>query len=165
MEVINFDALYSTRNNLIEEISSINVEEFNRKRDLETWSIGQVCHHLYLAETAFTGAVIYGLKKEDGIKTEQKKFTSVLDRTQKINAPDIVTPGNGPFEVQQILELLSLSRNKLNSLLDTLNDPSRLLDRSTKHPIFGNLALNQWIDLIYLHEQRHIEQIKELKTI
>jgi hypothetical protein len=164
MEIINYNELYSTRTKLVEEISSIHYEEFNRKRDLETWSIAQVCHHLYLTETAFTGAVIYGLKKEEVSKTEQKKFASILDRTQKINAPDIVTPSNGPFELQQILDLISQSRNKLNSLLDTIKDPSILLNRSTRHPVFGNLALNQWIDLIYLHEQRHIEQIKELKV-
>jgi hypothetical protein len=164
MEIINHNELYSTRVKLIDEISSVSFEDFNRMIDSETWSIGQVCHHLYLAETAFTGAILYGLKKEEGFGAEQKSFTFVLDRTKKINAPDIVTPSNGPFEVQQILDLLSQSRNKLNSLLDTIREPSILLNRSTRHPVFGNLALNQWIDLIYLHEQRHIEQIKELKV-
>lgn len=31
------------------------------------------------------------------------------------------------------------------------------------HPALGELFLDQWIELIYLHEQRHIEQIKEIK--
>lgn len=165
MGIINHDELYLTRVKLIEEISSINYEDFNQKPDSETWSIAQVCHHLYLAETAFTGAVFYGLKQAEDSQTEQKNFTYVLDRTKKINAPTIVTPSNERFEVQQILELLTQSRNKLDSLLDTIKDPSILLKRATKHPVFGYLPLNQWVDLIYLHEQRHIEQIKELKVL
>lgn len=33
------------------------------------------------------------------------------------------------------------------------------------HPALGELLLDQWIELIYLHEQRHIEQIKEVKLL
>ena len=28
------------------------------------------------------------------------------------------------------------------------------------HPALGELSLMEWIELIYLHEQRHISQIK-----
>ena len=33
------------------------------------------------------------------------------------------------------------------------------------HPALGELSLDQWIELIYLHEQRHISQIKEIKLL
>jgi hypothetical protein len=162
--IINTDNLLKTRNRLIEEISSLRDEEFNRKNDSITWSIAQVCHHLYLSETVFTKAIRYGLSQDEGFRTEAKNFESVLDRTKKLVAPDIVTPGDGPFEMEEILNLLHQSRSKLESLLSKVEDPTILLEKSTQHPFFGFLPLNQWIDLIYLHEQRHIEQIEEIKV-
>ncbi|MEC3085289.1 PadR family transcriptional regulator, partial [Bacillus cereus] len=32
-------------------------------------------------------------------------------------------------------------------------------------PALGELPLDQWIELIYLHEQRHMLQIKEIKLL
>ncbi len=51
------------------------------------------------------------------------------------------------------------------AFLKTIEDKSTLADKSMKHPVFGELPLDQWIEHIYLHEQRHIEQIKELKFL
>lgn len=165
MVIIKNDELYMTRKKLIEEISSISRGEFNLTPGTDMWSLAQVCHHLYLAESAFTSAIWYGLNRNEVTKTESKNFENVLDRTKKIKAPDMVIPSNEPFDVQQILNLLNESRNKLLSLISTINDQTILLERSVNHPIFGFLPLNQWIDLIYLHEQRHIEQIKEIKVL
>ncbi|WP_424473344.1 phage integrase SAM-like domain-containing protein [Paenisporosarcina sp.] len=53
----------------------------------------------------------------------------------------------------------------LMSVLNTVEDSSALTEKSVPHPFLGQLPLNQWIELIYLHEQRHIEQIKEIKSI
>lgn len=52
---------------------------------------------------------------------------------------------------------------KLITFLDTIEDKSILSEKSVKHPALGELPLDQWIEQIYLHEQRHIEQIKEIK--
>jgi hypothetical protein len=61
--------------------------------------------------------------------------------------------------------LLSDSRKKLMIFLITIEDKSILTEKSVKHPAFGELPLDHWIELIYLHEQRHIEQIKEIKLL
>ena len=87
----------------------------------------------------------------------------MLERTKKIQAPPIVEPALGPFKVQQIMDMLSDSRKKLMDFLSTIEDQSILVEKSVNHPAFGELPLDQWIEMIYLHEQRHIEQIKEIK--
>jgi len=61
------------------------------------------------------------------------------------------------------MDLLNESRKQLITFLDTIEDKSILSEKSVKHPALGELALDQWIEQIYLHEQRHIEQIKEIK--
>ena len=157
--------LYETRNNLVKEITSLGYAQFNSRPDMNKWSIAQVCHHLVLVEKATIKAIAWGLKEIDSTQKERKKVHLILDRTKKLKAPKIVEPDVEPFEVQQIIDLLSDSRKKLMTFLSTIEDKSILTEKSVKHPAFGELPLDQWIELIYLHEQRHIEQIKEIKLL
>jgi hypothetical protein len=47
----------------------------------------------------------------------------------------------------------------------TIEDKFILAKKSVNYPAFGELPLDYWIEQIYLHEQRHIEQIKEDKLL
>jgi uncharacterized damage-inducible protein DinB len=157
--------LTETRNRLLNEISGLSYEMLNKKLDTETWSIAQVCHHLYLSESIFTQAIIYGLNKSNGKKAEPKPVQLAVDRSQKAKAPDMVVPGDEPLELEKITELLNQSRNLFFEFYNQLEDKSILKEKSTKHPLFGYTPLDQWVDLIYLHEERHIEQIREIKSL
>ncbi|RDW15149.1 DinB family protein [Oceanobacillus chungangensis] len=166
MNKLVIDNLYETRNNLVKEITLLSDTQFNSKPDMNKWSIAQVCHHLVLVEESSIKAIAWGLKECDSTQKERKKVQLILlDRTKKIKAPKIVEPDVEPFEVQQIIDLLSDSRKKLMTFLSTIEDKSILAEKSVKHPAFGELPLDQWIEQIYLHEMRHIEQIKEIKLL
>lgn len=163
MRNTDYNNLDDTRNNLVQQINILSNEEFNRKPGPEMWSIAQVCQHLVLVEQATLRAIDWGLKQNKNTNLERKKVELILDRTKKIQAPKIVEPAFEPLDVEQTIDLLSNSRQKLMSFLSTLEDKSILTKKSVKHPALGELPLDQWIELIYLHEQRHIEQIKEIK--
>ncbi|MFJ8101940.1 DinB family protein [Lysinibacillus sp. NPDC096212] len=162
-QLIN-DRLCETRNNLLEEIKVLSDTQLNAKPDANSWSIAQVCHHLALVEESSVKAIAWGLKQEDNKQTERKNVQLIVDRTKKISAPKIVEPTEGFFTVQQIIELLDDSRKKLTTFLNTIEDPSILAEKSVKHPAIGELPLDQWVEQIHFHEQRHIEQIKEIKA-
>lgn len=151
------------RNNLLNEINLLSYEEFNYIPEVNSWSIAQVCDHLALTEKTFAKAIAYGIKKSD-LRSDPKNIDNILDRSFKLVAPDIVKPPLEPIEASQIIDQLSQSRDILNSVLNTVEDASVLADKSVKHPFYGDLPLIQWIKLVYLHEQRHIEQIKEIKS-
>ncbi len=158
------DNLNKTRSDLVNEITVLTDAQFNRKPDREMWSIAQVCHHLILVEEASIKAIAWGIKQGKSDPIERKKIELfLLDRTKKFKAPKIVEPDVDPFEVQQMIDLLNESRNKLMTFLNGIEDTSILMEKSVKHPALGELLLAQWIEQIYLHEQRHIKQIKELK--
>ena len=159
------DNLYETRNNLVKEITLLSYTQFNGRPGMNMWSIAQVCHHLVLVEQATIKAIAWGLKKVDNTQTERKNVHLMLDRTKKFKAPEIVEPDVEPFEVQSIIDLLNDSRKKFLTFLSTIEDKSILAEKSFKHPALGELPLDQWIEQIYLHEQRHIEQIKEIKLL
>jgi hypothetical protein len=154
-----------TRKNLVQEIASLMDEEFNGKPGKEMWSIAQVCHHLVLVEKSTVRVIGWGIKEPPSTNIERRKVNLILEREKKIQAPKIVEPDEQPFAVQQIIDLLNDSRTKLMTVLRTINDKSILEKKSVNHPAFGELPLDQWVDLIPLHEQRHIEQIKEIKSI
>ncbi|SFM53522.1 DinB superfamily protein [Paenibacillus sp. 1_12] len=157
--------LFSTRERLLNEISYLNEDEFNRTLEINTWSIAQICHHLLKTETLFRKAIFYGVEQRILSKTERKPIQIVLDMSKKFPAPKVSEPSSGPFQVPQIIQLLSDSRNKLMGVLDKIDDKSILKEIAVNHPRFGDLPLDQWIELLYLHEQRHIEQIKDLKAL
>jgi uncharacterized damage-inducible protein DinB len=157
--------LDETRKNLVQEIASLREDEFNGKPDKEMWSIAQVCHHLVLVEKATAKVINWGIKEPLSTNIERRKVDLILDRTKKIKAPKVVEPDEQPFAVQQMIDLLNDSRTKLRTVLRSIEDKSILEEKSVNHPAFGELPLDQWVDLIPLHEQRHIEQIKEIKSI
>lgn len=158
------DILLETRNRLMNEITLLSDDEFNKRYESNKWSVAQVCHHLVLTEKIFTKVIDLGLKKIDSYKTERTNINFITDRRKKIEAPDIVKPNSETMEVQQIIDSLNDSRTKFLDVLNTIKDDSKLAEKSAKHPIFGDLPLEQWIELLYLHEQRHIEQIREIKV-
>ncbi|MGE7673189.1 DinB family protein [Lysinibacillus sp. NPDC094403] len=163
-QLIN-DHLRETRNDLVEEIKVLSDTQLNAKPDANSWSIAQVCHHLVLVEESSVKAIVWGLKQVDNKQTDRKNVQLIVDRTKKIIAPKIVEPAEDVFTVQEIIKLLDDSRKKLTTLLDTIEDPTILAEKSVKHPAIGELALDQWVEQIYFHEQRHIGQIKEIKAL
>ncbi|QJD84502.1 DinB family protein [Cohnella herbarum] len=157
--------LLTTRERLLNEISSLSDDEFNRTFETSRWSIAQICHHLWKTETLFGKAILNGLDQGTSSRTERKPIQVVSDMSTKYSAPKISEPGSGPFQVPRIIELLSDSRNKFLGVLDKIEDPSILKEITVYNPRFDELPLDQWIELLYLHEQRHIEQIKNLKAL
>ena len=133
---------------------------------MDMWSIAQVCHHIVLVEESTVKAIAWGLKENSSIQGERKKNDHIiLNRTNKLKAPKIVEPDEKTFEVQEIIDLLNGSREKLLTFLSAIEDQSILAEKSVKHPALGDIALDQWVEQIYLHEQRHIAQIKEIKLL
>ncbi|WP_047986417.1 DinB family protein [Ornithinibacillus californiensis] len=163
MEGIITDNFQETRVELFKLIEGLSDEELNATPSEERWSIGQICHHLTLVELATIKAVKWGLQEDKDTKTAPKDMSYMLNRSKKFPAPKVVVPGGGPFEVQEVMDMLSKSREKLIETINSIKDPSSLLEeKSVVHPAFGLLPLSQWIETIPLHEQRHMEQIKEI---
>ncbi|MBD8521167.1 DinB family protein [Lysinibacillus fusiformis] len=158
------DQFDATREQLLQEINHLSDTEFNDKPDAQNWSIAQICHHLILVEEATKKAVTWGLKSQEQSSPERKDMQLLLDRTRKFQAPSIVEPSEEPFHVQKMVESLATTRAEFLGFLETIEDTDALAKRTVKHPALGECPLDQWIEQIYLHEQRHIQQIQEIKN-
>jgi uncharacterized damage-inducible protein DinB len=156
------DHLDATRTQLLQEIDTLDDTAFNRKPDVQSWSVAQICHHLVLVEEATRKAIAWGLKAKENSTPARKNVQLILDRTKKIQAPSIVEPTEQPFTVQAMQDLLATTRKNLLAFLQTIEEPEVLAKRAVQHPALGELPLDQWIEMVYLHEQRHIEQLQEI---
>ncbi|WP_145037285.1 DinB family protein [Paenibacillus sp. Y412MC10] len=153
--------LKETRDELFGILTGLSGDQLNQK-DLNSWSISQVCQHLFKTEELYVVAIKKGLKSKEDSFIENKSVEFLLDRSQKLEAPDIAKPTDEFLEYEEIIEKLNNSRQKLLELLNTVEDESVLSKRHFIHPVFKEMLLIEWVKSLYLHEQRHINQINEI---
>ncbi|KOP67331.1 hypothetical protein AMS62_20325 [Bacillus sp. FJAT-18019] len=155
--------LKETRDDLLGIINGLSGDQLNKRKDPHSWSISQVCQHLIKTEELYVVAIKKGLKSKEDSIIENKPLEFLLDRSKKLEAPDIAKPTDEKLEYQKIIEKLNNSREKLYEILNSVEDPSILSRRHFIHPVFKEMLLIEWVRSLYLHEQRHIKQINELK--
>ncbi|WP_456287976.1 DinB family protein [Paenibacillus sp. AK002] len=151
-----------TRVELLGILDGLSGDQLNQQKDLNSWSISQVCQHLFKTEELYVVAIKKGLKSKEDSFIENKSVEFLLDRSQKLEAPDIAKPTDEFLEYEEIIEKLNNSRQKLLELLNTVEDESVLSRRHFIHPVFKEMLLIEWVKSLYLHEQRHINQINEI---
>ncbi|WP_127532169.1 DinB family protein [Paenibacillus kobensis] len=156
------EKIEETREQLLAEILPLSSDQLNRKLQLGRWSVAQTCRHLVLTELLFTEAIAAGLRSEPSASIERKPIELVLDKSKKLESPDIAKPEESDFSLDELTAMLVQARGKLLQLLLTVKDSSILYERHSRHVFFKDLALYQWVELLALHEQRHIDQIKRL---
>lgn len=154
--------LKETRDELLGILKRLNRDQLHMKKDSDSWSIGQICQHLIKTEELFVIAIRKGLKSKEDSFIEKKELEFLLDRSKKIVAPDIAKPNDEIIEYNEIIDKLMNSREKLYEILNTMEDPSVLSRRHFVHPVLKEMLLIEWVETLYLHEQRHIKQINEL---
>lgn len=158
-----YQKLKETRDDLLGVINGLSKEQLNKQKDSNSWSIGQVCQHLIKTEELYVVAIKRGLKSQEDSLLENKPLEFLLDRSKRLIAPDIAKPTDEILEYQEIVARLSNSREKLYEILNSVEDPSVLSRRHFTHPVFKEMLLIEWVQSVYLHEQRHIKQINEIK--
>ncbi|MFC0188622.1 DinB family protein [Fictibacillus aquaticus] len=136
-------------------------EQLNDQSEPEKWSVMQVLQHLYLIEKSITRSIQDHIKKVDVLATENKPIHLTVDRTTKVEAPDYVIPSREFTTMQTMRDRLEGSRKALLELVSG-TDHDEMCKKGFKHPIFGMLNLEQWVEFIGYHEKRHIFQIEEI---
>jgi hypothetical protein len=157
------EALSSTREEISQELDGLTDTQLNTKPKREKWSIVQNLHHLHLVEQAVTSSVTYALHKGETKDVPLKPVHVTTDRTHKREAPEQMKPTETIMKREQISGMLQSSRDKLLHTLHSIVDKQQLFEKVLQHPVFGELNLYQWLEFLDLHEQRHLEQIREAK--
>jgi uncharacterized damage-inducible protein DinB len=156
----------ATRARLLSMLDGLSDDQLNWKPDDVTWSIAQVVQHIAIVESGSAQMIPLGLAQEPNFVPRDIPLEQlILDRSKKLNAPDRIHPSTDPKTMAQLKEILHTSREQFLAALNGIEDIS-LLDKTSpprSHPLFGQMSTGQWITATRLHEERHIQQIAELK--
>jgi hypothetical protein len=161
----------ASRARLLDAVSGLDQAALDRRLSDDTWSVGEILHHLMLMETSVTRllerqvtrAARHGLPPD----TSEGSILSSLDRfsietaPDKIVAPEGFVPTRG-LPREELLDGLASSRAALLSKAARAGSFD-LAQLHFPHPVLGRLDMYQWVLYLGQHELRHLHQIERTR--
>lgn len=159
--------LEAARTEVLAETTGLSQAQSEWRPDEREWSVGEIVHHLTLAEVA-TGKLTSKLLKEAGpalapFPADLTRFAPLppwpADRAAE--APPVVRPTQGQA-FAQLLADMKAARERSRQSLERLGavDPRPLRFR---HFALGELDLGQWWMLQARHDADHLQQLRRVK--
>jgi hypothetical protein len=163
-----WDELQGVRASLLAEVDGLSQRQADWKPSEREWSIGEILHHLTLAEVA-TGKLTTKLVREadaGGVPAvfphDLTAFAALPERAAgPAEAPAPVWPTHGR-PIGELRSGLVTTRARSRESIEKLArvDPRRLV---FMHFRLGDLDLAQWWRLQAEHDAVHLEQIRHVK--
>ncbi|MBN8192429.1 DinB family protein [Bacillus sp. NTK074B] len=148
------------RERVKKNLDGLSYEKLNQKPSPQEWSIAQIVLHLSGAETRFMTLALDSAKSQSGRSETDVDLSVFDDPAQKLKAP--IEPSNMKQSREELLKVLDESRSLTNQFL--MNYTKEGLDRqSMNHHRFGEMPIWQVLELLGKHEQRHLQQIEDVK--
>lgn len=160
--------LEAGRADVLKEAEGLSQVQADWRPTPQDWSVGEILHHLTLAEVA-TGKLTSKLLKEAGaglppFPADLAGFAPVPPWPASVpaEAPPVVRPEAGR-PIGELLADLRAARARSRQSIDRLAtiDPRRL---TWRHFALGELDLAQWWLLQARHDALHLAQLRAVKT-
>ena len=162
--------LQQTRDDFLAAVEPVTDAEWGFRPGPDRWSIGLIAEHLGLVERGLFGRVERALEADanpdwqsatagkDGLIEKMLR-----DRGTPRDAPERVVP-TGTVGREEALRVYRERRARSLAFAETTADPLKAHTLDHHRPVFGTLNAYQWLLYIPLHNQRHIQQIEEIKA-
>lgn len=167
-----FEDIKRARNNFVDLIKGLTTEQINFKPSSDEWSILEITEHLVWAEQigvcgmfmAIDGIkdnkpIWAGKSTNDGLTIEQ-----IVERTwqPKEIAPEVAEPrwGGSIFYWRSSLENCQNILTFLQSYMVGINPEIAIYP----HPISGPINVNQRLQFLRFHLERHQKQLERVKN-
>jgi hypothetical protein len=161
--------LEAVRADVLHEVRGLSQAQADWKPGPKDWSVGEIVHHLTIAEIA-TGKLTTKLTREAEAAGTLKPFPADLidfppftpARAAGAEAPPVVWPEHGKSIGTLVSDMESTRQRSRQSIekLGTLD--ARPL--TFKHFALGDLNLAQWWLLQASHDGIHLRQIRDVKA-
>ncbi len=157
----------SVRAELVKESEGLSQAQADWRVSDEEWSVGEILHHLILAEVG-TGKLVSKLLKEapqpvPPFPPDLKGFTPLPPPPPgPARAPEVIYPERG-HALEGLIADLRKTRERSRQAVERLAgvDPRVF---KWRHPAFGELDLAQWWLLHVRHESDHLRQLRGVKA-
>jgi hypothetical protein len=162
-----WNELQDVRAQILKEIEGLSQSQVDWRPSERDWSVGELIHHLTLAEVA-TGKLTSKLLKDagDAARPFPAGLTGFAPLPQRppgpAEAPPVVRPEHG-HAVDELLSTFKQTRERSRQSIERLAtvDPRAL---TWPHPAFGALDLGQWWLLQAHHDADHLTQLRTVKA-
>jgi len=158
--------LESARSLVLKEVEGLSQAQADWQPRATDWSVGEIIHHLTLAEVG-TGKLTSKLLKDAGAAA--RPFPADLGPPRPLpvpaepaEAPPGVRPEHG-HAVDRLIADMKAARDRSRQTFERLAavDPRPL---TWRHPRLGELDLAQWWQLQAWHDGDHLEQLRSVKA-
>jgi hypothetical protein len=157
-----------TRDQILKDVKGLTPAQLNFRVDSTRWSVTQCVEHIALAENGIMSFIQMSLKSpanpamRDSLKfTDEQVMSGVIDRSKKLQAPDMLKPDGKFSSFQEALDSFLVRRNRnIDYVKTTQND---LRNHFFTTP-FGMVDDYQALLLLTGHSKRHTLQLEEVKA-
>ncbi len=162
-----WDELQTVRADVLKEVEGLSQSQTDWRPSERDWSIGEIIHHLSLAEVA-TGKLTSKLFKEAGASLapfpgDLTAFTPVPPFPPgPAEAPSVVRPEPG-HPRDELISTFKATRERSRQSIERLAtaDPRPL---KWRHERLGELDIAQWWLLQARHDADHLRQLRAVKA-
>ena len=160
------DYLNQARDGVLAAVKGLTPAQWNFKPAPDRWSIAEILEHMTVVEE-YAGSLLDKLPTMpapaagfNASKIDALILAKMPDRSTKAQAPPEIQP-SGRWTTAEALKHFAAGNQRLASALD--NAPE-LRKHVAPHPAFGPLDGYQWILLVAAHNERHTQQMLEVKA-
>lgn len=151
---------------LLSVVQQVEEDGFLFKKDENTWSMAEIIEHLIIIDTGLLQSI---KKKGETIRNTTPETISnefilkmTPQRQQRVPAPEHFVPQGRLKTKAQAIQAFQQSRSVIESFVETTDLPLEKI--AFKHFLLGLINGEGWIIFMAGHCNRHIEQMKEVKT-
>ncbi|MFQ5830459.1 MAG: DinB family protein [Candidatus Methylomirabilia bacterium] len=164
-----WEELQEVRQDILKEVEGLSQTQMDWRPDERDWSVGEILHHLTLAEVN-TGKLTTKLTREAAQTGTLAPFPADLAAFEPLppapsglgEAPAVVRPEQGQ-PADQLLATMKATRERSRQSMEKLAslDPRSL---TWAHFSLGELNLAQWWMLQARHDRNHLQQLRAVKA-
>jgi hypothetical protein len=161
------ERLQHTETELMQLVAGVTDAQWAFKPAPERWSIGEVVEHIVLAEAMMFDLAVRSLDrpldpKWEATLTKTETLRRALpNRSRRVDAPAAIKPQ----QAMSRADVMARYAEQRKRAVAYARDSDRPVKAHTApNPFFGDLNAHQWLLYIPLHNERHNQQIAEVKT-
>jgi hypothetical protein len=161
-----WNELEAVRGEILKEVEDLSQVQADWRPSERDWSVGEIIHHLTLAEVG-TGKLTSKLLKEapqplPPFPADLRGFAPLPAPQGPAEAPPAVRPERGR-PLGELIAGIKAARERSRQSIERLAavDPRPL---TWPHPILGELDLAQWWMLQARHDADHLQQLRAVKA-
>ena len=156
-----------TKTEFVRQLTGLSDDQLNFRAGEGRWTIGEIAEHIVVVEDALRGYVDAGMKapvpacKDDFRVQDLSVILSITNRQQKFTAPEQVRP-NGRWKT--VPELLAAFDSTRKGSIDHMTNMKEDMRSHFASMPLGKIDAFQSYLFMIGHSERHLAQLKEVKT-